>query len=465
MLRYLKKSFYHDYSPHYWPNFKLALPVVLSQAGQMVVGLADTIMVGQLGATELAAVSFANSIFTIGLVVNIGLAIAVTPLVGKAHGANKPKKCGYWLKQGLVANFIFALLQIVLMFGVSFTMPFMGQESAVVQAAIPYYLILVSSILPFSIFMVFKQFSEGIANTRIAMVITLVANITNIALNYILIFGKAGFPQLGIDGAGWATLISRILMPLAFIIVFIRLPFFELYKASFKKAKIRFKEIVSVIKVGVPIGGQMVIEVFAFSMGAIMMGWINQESMAAHQIVISMASVTYMMSMGLSAAATIKVSNYLGAGDWSNLKHSAYAIIHKVIIFMFFTAILFIGLRNFLPTLFVDDVNVINIAATLMVVAGIFQLFDGLQAVWLGALRGLEDVRMPTVIAFITWIILALPISYICTFVLNMGPIGVWLGYLFGLFAGSILLHIRFAQMYRKMSNNTPLGANSEKSS
>lgn len=453
MLRYLKKSFYRDYTPHYWPNFKLALPVVLSQAGQMVVGLADTIMVGQLGATELAAVSFANSIFTIGLVVNIGLAIAVTPLVGKAHGGNNPKKCGYWLKQGLVANLIFALFQIVVMLGVSFTMPFMGQDTAVVEMAIPYYLILVLSILPFSIFMVFKQFAEGIANTRIAMVITLLANLVNILLNYFLIFGKAGFPQLGIDGAGWATLISRIIMPIAFIAVFIRLPFFKIYKDSFKRAKVHLKEIVSVIKVGVPIGGQMVIEVFAFSMGAIMMGWINQESMAAHQIVISMASVTYMMSMGLSAAATIKVSNYLGANDWPNLKHSAYAIVHKVMVFMVFTAISFISLRNILPTLFVDDANVIGIAATLMVVAGVFQLFDGLQAVWLGALRGLEDVKMPTLIAFITWIVLALPVSYICTFVFNMGPIGVWLGYLFGLFAGSVLLHIRFVYMYKKISN------------
>lgn len=456
MLRYFKKSFYNDYRPHYWPNFKLALPVILSQAGLMVVGLADTIMVGHLGAAELAAVSFANSIFTIGLVINIGLAIAVTPLVGKAYGANKPKKCGYYLKQGLVANLIFSLFLIVIMFGVSFAMPFMGLETNVVELAIPYYLLLVLSILPFGIFMVFTQFAEGIANTRIAMVITLISNLINIVLNYFLIFGKAGFPQMGIDGAGWATLISRSIMPIVFIVVFIRLPFFKLHKESFKKAKIHFSVIVSVIKVGVPIGGQMVIEVFAFSMGAIMMGWINQKSMAAHQIVISMVSVTYMMSMGLSAASTIKVSNYLGAKDWPNLKHSAYAIVHKVILFMLFTAILFISLRNILPSLFVDDADVIGIASTLMVVAGVFQLFDGLQAVWFGALRGLEDVKMPTLIAFITWIILALPVSYTCAFVLDMGPTGIWFGYLFGLVTGSVLLQIRFVYMKRAMIRQLP---------
>ena len=174
--------------------------------------------------------------------------------------------------------------------------------------------------------------------------------------------------------------------------------------------------------------------------------------MAAHQIVISMASVTYMMSVGLSSAATIKVSNYLGAGELDNLKYSAYAIVHKVMLFMTCTAILFISMRNFLPTLFVDDPNVINIAASLMVVAGIFQLFDGLQVVWLGALRGLEDVKMPSIIAFITWIVLALPISYICAFTLEMGAIGIWIGYLSGLFAGSVFLQIRFINIFKSIS-------------
>ncbi|GAF04524.1 Na(+)/drug antiporter [Saccharicrinis fermentans DSM 9555 = JCM 21142] len=452
MLKYLNKSFYRKYSPHYWPNLKLALPVVLSQAGQMVVGLADTIMVGQLGSTELAAVSFANSIFIIGLVVNIGLSIAITPLIGKAHGAANSTQCGYWLKQGLAANLIFALLQILVMYGISFVMPYMGQDEAVIQTANSYYLILVSSILPFSIFMVFKQFTEGIANTRIAMIITLAANIINLRLNYLLIFGKGGFPQLGIDGAGWATLISRIIMPLLFVAAFMYLPFFKGYKKAFIKSKVHIQEVFSIIKTGLSIGGQMVIEVFAFSMGAIMMGWISEKAIAAHQIAISIASVTYMMSTGLASAATIKVSNYLGAGEWNHLKHAAYAIIHKVIIFMVFTAILFISLRNFLPTLFVADPNVISIASKLLVVAGIFQLFDGLQVVWLGSLRGLEDVKMPTVIAFIIWIIWALPISYICAFILNLGPVGIWIGYLTGLMAGSILLQIRFKNTYQKLS-------------
>ena len=450
MLKQFKTSFRKDYAPHYWPNLFLALPVVLSQAGQMVVGLADTIMVGQLGVIQLAAVSFANSIFIIGLVVNIGLSIAITPLVGKAHGAAHVAQCGYWLKQGLWANLIFAILQIMIMYGVSFVMPYMGQEAAVVQSAHSYYLILVTSILPFNIFMVFKQFTEGISNTWMAMFITILANIINLILNYLLIFGKGGFPPLGIDGAGWATLISRIIMPLIFIGFFIHLNYFRRYKEAFLKTKIHFGKIWKVIKLGLPIGGQMVIEVFAFSMGAIMMGWIDEEAMAAHQIVITLASITYMMSTGLASAATIKVSTYRGAGEWNNLKHATYAIVHKVIIFMACSAILFISLRNYLPSLFVNNHQVITIAASLMIIAGIFQLFDGLQVVWFGVLRGMEDVKIPTVITFITWILLALPVSYGCAFILEMGALGIWVGYLIGLVTGSLLLHIRFTKIYNK---------------
>lgn len=444
-------SFLKPYKPHYLPNLKLALPVVLSQAGQMIVNLADTLMVGQLGAAELAAVSFANSIFIVGFVLILGMSIAITPLVGKTHGSGKSENTGFWLKQGMVGVGAFAIAQTLLMLVVAPFMPFMGQEAEVVDMAIPYYIVLVSSIFPFSIFMVFKQFAEGISNTRIAMVITLAANIINIGLNYILIFGKLGAPHMGLMGAGWATLISRILMPIIFICVFVYLPFFKNYKQVYLSTKVELKKVWELIKIGFPIGGQMVIEVFAFSMGAIMMGWVNKEAMAAHQVVIAIVSVTYMMSSGLGSAATIKVSTYRGAEDWTNLKTSAYAIVHKVILFMMLTGITFVLVRNVLPSIFSDEVEVLQVAAQLMIVAGVFQIFDGLQVVWLGILRGLEDVKAPTIITFVTWILLAMPISYICAFVLEMGPVGIWVGYLAGLVIASIWLRYRFRGLYKKM--------------
>ncbi|TLX76027.1 MATE family efflux transporter [Labilibacter sediminis] len=452
MHRYFKKSYYQQFKPHYLTNLKLALPVVLSQAGQMTVNLADTLMVGRLGATELAAVSFANSIFIIGFVLSIGLSIGVTPMVGKAHGAGNSEEGGYWLKQGMFGVVLFAIIQAAIMFSVALFMYDMGQEPEVVKVAIPFYLILVASTIPVSVFMVFKQFAEGITNTRIAMIITLTANIINIILNYIFIFGKLGVAPMGVQGAGWATLIARIIMPTAIIIVFIKLPYFKKYKQVYLSAKIQWSKAWEIIKVGFPIGGQMVIEVFAFSMGAIMMGWISKEAMAAHQIVIAIASLTYMMSNGLGAAATIKVSNYRGAVDWHNLKLSAYAIVHKVIIFMSVTCVLFITLRHFLPGLFTKDSYVLLITTHLMIVAGIFQVFDGLQVVWLGILRGIEDVKIPSVITFITWIVLALPICYICAFILKMGAVGIWIGYLSGLMISSAALQYRFNRIYHQLA-------------
>jgi len=449
MKKYFSPSYYQRYSPHYLPNLKLALPVVFSQAGQMIVAIADTLMVGQIGATELAAVSFANSVFIIGFVLSIGLAVAVTPLVGKAYGASEPEKCSFWLKQGLVSNIVFAFLLMGIMFLSSRFLPFMGQEEKVIKLAVPYFLILVSSILPFSVFMVFKQFGEGISSTRLAMVVTLIANIVNIVLNYLLIFGKLGFPQMGVNGAGWATLISRVFMAITFVLVFYNLKFFKEYKIAFKKVTLSTKELITTMKLGFPIGGQMVIEVFAFSMGAIMMGWMGEKPMAAHQIVISLASLTYMMALGLSSAATIKVSNYFGANDNKSLKYSAYAVIHKVILFMICNGIMFVSLRKILPDLFINDTEVISIAASLMIIAGVFQVFDGMQAVWLGILRGIQDVKIPSLIAFITWIVLALPVSYLCAFVFNMGPIGIWIGYLLGLFIASMLLMFRFKRILR----------------
>ncbi len=449
MKKYFQSSFYKRYQPHYLPNIKLALPVVFSQAGQMVVALADTVMVGRLGATELAAVSFANSVFVLGFVFTIGLAIGLTPLVGKAYGSGQRDECGNWLKCGLIANLVFTLFLFVIMDCVSYFMPYMGQEKGVVEKAVSYYRILCYSIYPFAVFMVFKQFAEGVANTRIAMIITLFANVINIFLNYLFIFGKGGMPFMGVDGAGWATFISRIFMAVIFVVIFSKISFFSIYKKAFSQSSIFWRKIFDVLKIGLPIGGQMALEMFAFSMGAIMMGWIGENSLAAHQIAISIASFTYMMAYGLSSAATIKVSHFYGAGEYKNMKYAAYAIIHTVVIFMGMNGVLFIVLKRVLPSLFIPDMEVIRIAADLMIIAGFFQVFDGLQIAWLGILRGVHDVKIPSVVSFVSWILLALPICYICAFTLNMGAIGIWIGYLSGLIIASTMLMFRFRHVLK----------------
>lgn len=438
-----------SYSKHYWPNLKLATPVVLAQAGQMLVGLADTLMVGQIGATPLAAVSFANSIFINILVFGIGISYALTPLVGKAFGKGDQEACKYWLRQGVLTNLIIGVLLAIFAGGIAFLMPFMGQEQAVVEAAIPYFLLLVLSIVPFQVFAGYKQFAEGLSNTKVAMLITLGGNVVNVGLNFVLIYGYLGMPALGLVGAGWGTLLSRIFMAIAFVWVFNRVQYFKQYYQATGPFLSR-KAFVRLFQLGLPMGLQFVIEVFAFSLGSIMMGWINATSLAAHQIVLSLASITYMMSSGLASATTIKVSIFRGQKEPVLMRESALASVHLVILFMSVMGVLFVALRQWIPHLFIDDQEVISLAAGLMLVAGLFQIFDGVQVVALGILRGLEDVVVPAIGAGVTYLLVAIPVSYLCAFRFEIGPMGIWIGYLVGLSVTGVFLLARFRWIYKK---------------
>ncbi len=438
----------NNYSRHYWPNLKLATPVVLAQAGQMLVNLADTVMVGQVGTIPLAAASFANSIFINVLVFGIGVSYAITPLVGKAYGAKNKEECAYWFQQGIFANSIIGVLLSIVAGAIVFGMPYMGQEEGVVQEAIPYYLLLVASIIPLQVFSSYKQFAEGLSNTRISMYITIAGNLLNVGLNYVFIYGHMGAPALGVIGAGIGTLVSRIMMAIAFVWFSYHINLFNTYR-GIHLTRFSRKAFQRIWNLGFPIGLQFVIEVFAFSLGSIMMGWINAVSLAAHQIVLSLASLTYMMSSGLASATTIKVSIFRGKKDYQSVKHSAFASVHLVLLFMSCMGILFLTLKYWLPSLFIDDPKVIELAAGLMVVAGLFQIFDGVQVVALGILRGLEDVVMPVIGAGVAYWLISLPVGYLSAFTFELGPNGIWIGYLAGLASAGIFLLLRFRMLYK----------------
>jgi MATE family multidrug resistance protein len=435
---------FRAYRPHYVPNFRLAFPVVLSQAGQMIVGIADTVMVGRLGAVPLAAVSLANNIFIIGMVFGIGLVSGLTPLAGKDFAAGNRLCATSWLKQSAVMFPAIGIAQMALMALIALLMPYMGQPAEVVQMATPYYMTLVASLVPLQCFMVFKQYADGLGNTRIAMFITIAANGLNIALNYLLIYGKMGLPAMGATGAGVATLVSRLLMAAAFALLFIKLPFFRADREGWRRAKLSKRLATRLFRLGIPIAGQSIVEVSTFSIGSFMMGWLGATALAAHQVVISLSSFTYMVSMGFATAATIKVSHFRGMGKPRTARVSALASLHQVLLFMAVNVTLFILLRYKIPALFVPDDEVIRIAALLMFIAGLYQLFDGMQVVMLGALRGYEDVRVPMMIVMVIYYFVALPVCYLMTFTLNMGPAGVWVGYLVGLSLVAALLWRRF---------------------
>lgn len=422
-----------QYIPFYKRNLRLALPVVLSQIGQVTVQLVDNMMVGHVGTVELAASAFANNVFIIGMFFGMGITYGITPLVGKAFGNNNSGQVVTWLKNGVLTHLIASLVLSVLMFGAYFLLPYMGQTNDVLKASKPYFLLLAASYLPFMLFFSIKQFFEGIGNTKIAMQITLTANLVNILLNYVLIFGKFGFPEMGLVGAGIGTLVSRLMMPLMFVFYIFYLPRFRKYFSNARKVpfeKIRFIE---VLRIGIPIGFQIVVEGITFSIGAVMMGWLGETPLAAHQVAIGLAGFTYMISLGISQATTIRISHQMGENDFVSLRKAAFASTHLVLFFMSTMGLIFILGKSYLPLLFTSDTDVIAIASQLLIVAAVFQVFDGLQVSMLGALRGMADVKIPMFLAFISYLLIGVPTSYILTFVLNAGPQGIWFGFLIGL--------------------------------
>jgi MATE family multidrug resistance protein len=281
------------------------------------------------------------------------------------------------------------------------------------------------------------------------MVITIAANIVNIILNYIWIYGKFGMPAMGLLGAGYATLTARIIMPLIFTAVFFSLNFFRPDRENWRLVVFKLKSGFRLLSLGSSIAGQYVVEVLAFSLGSIMMGWLGAKALAAHQIVLSLASFTFMVSSGFAAAATIKVSHFRGEGNSLLARNSVFASLHQVLAFMTVSVTFFCLFRFVIPGFFIADEDVIAIAGLLMLIAGMFQLFDGLQVVMLGGLRGYEDVRMPMVIVFVSYFIIALPIGYLLAFTLKLGPTGIWFGYLIGLITVSALLFRRFRRLSR----------------
>ncbi len=425
---------------------------MISQIGQVSVSLIDNMMVGHVGTSELAAASFANSVFMIGMLFGMGITFGITPLIGSAFSRGKTDEVVVWLKNGIFTHLVAAGVLFLVMVGVYFLLPLMGQPENVTELAQPYYFILCISYVPFMLFFSVKQFLEGIGNTKIAMYITITANVINLIFNYLLIYGKFGFPELGLDGAGFGTLISRVAMPILFFAYIINAPSIKRYFVFAYHESFNIRKIISLLKIGIPIAFQIIVEITAFSIGAIMMGWLGEVPLAAHQVAIGLASFTYMISLGISQANTIRVSHQMGIKDYQALKSAAFASTHLVLVFMFSMGLLFVFARNVLPFLFTVDPQVIEIASGLLIIAAVFQVFDGLQVVMLSTLRGMADVKWPMFIAFFAYLFIGIPTSYILSFTMQLGPQGIWYGYLAGLGVAGVLFYLRFQHNLKNKS-------------
>ncbi|MBN2806947.1 MAG: MATE family efflux transporter [Prolixibacteraceae bacterium] len=444
-----------EYFIYYKRLLKLAFPLVLTQAGQMIVQLVDNAMVGRVGTVELAAASFANSIFVVIMVFGFGVFIGITPLIGHALGAKNDLKVSEIIKNSLFLSIFLIMGLTFITWSLSWGMHLMGQPEAVWQLAIPYFRTLTLSLIPFLLFFAFKQIGEGIGNTWLAMIATILSNILNVTLNYLLIFGKFGFPELGLLGAGYATLISRISMPLFIFAGFMVSKKVRHFFVLLPKVQLSIKQMMKIVSVGLPIAVQLVIEVSLFAFGAVMMGWIGDVPLAAHQVALGVASFTFMIANGVAMATTIRVSYQLGLKAYDSMEKVSLSAVHLVMAYMLLCGIGLLLFRYQLPRLFTPDPQVIKQAASLIAVAALFQLFDGLQVVCLGILRGFADVKVPMVIAAISYTFIGIPVSYVFTFVLKIGPEGIWYGFVAGLASAGIMLSLRIRKKIREVENRS----------
>jgi len=429
---------------------RLAAPLATSQVSDMLTVAADTVMVGALGTTALAAVSLSASSATIVMLFGLGYNVAITPLVASAWGNGDYSGARSALNAGARISVIIAVVLVSALMVASPYMSVLGAPNDVTAEAIPYFRWYVASFLFRLMFGIFKQTSEAIGNTKLPMLIALSTNILNILCNWLLIWGKAGLPAMGVEGAGLATFISRVAGVAIAWYLWSRLDGFKAIRTAkplLESVKAASRKIWSS---GTAIGSQITMEVVAFSAGGIMIGWIGATEMAAHQIALNIASITFMIALAFGSASTVTVAQARGRNNRSEVRSEALTALALVVGFEILTATLIIMLKGLLPDLYIDDPNVIALAGTLLLYAAAFQVFDGVQAVGLGILRGLDDTKVPTIIAFCSYTLVALPLSYLLGTQTSLREQGVWLGYVIALVIASISYVLRIHLQTKK---------------
>ena len=452
------------YTKEFRYNLNLSYPVIIGLLGHTIVQLVDNIMVGQLGTAELAAVSLGNSFFFVAMALGIGFSTAITPLIAETDGMKDINKGRNVFIHGLI---LCIFLGFFLSFCVFLSKPLlfqMGQPDEVVVLAYPYLKWVGISLIPLICFQGFKQFSEGLSHTHPAMYATLIGNVINIILNYFLIFGLWIFPKMGVEGAAIGTLFSRLFM-LLFIAVYIRFnKRFKAYIKNIKFKKVDWKLFKKIISLGFPSALQMFFEVLFFTVAIWLSGFLGTNSQAANQIALNLSSMTFMFAMGLGVTAMIRVGNQKGRQDFISLKRIAYSIFLLIFIFDVIFCLFFLLTSDYLPWIYLNGDNplqfsdvqeVVAIASSLLIASAFFQISDGIQAVVLGALRGLQDVNIPALITFFSYGIFGIPVSYYLALKTDFGAFGIWIGLLSGLTSSALLLFWRFQYLTGKLILNS----------
>ncbi len=446
----------YQYTKEFRYNLKLAAPVMMGMLGHTLVALVDNIMVGQLGTAELAAVSLGNSFMFIAMSLGIGFSTAITPLVAEADAENNFKNGKSAFKHGLFLCTALGILLFLMILLAKPLMYFMKQPVEVVELAIPYLDLVAFSLIPLIIFQALKQFSDGLSMTKYPMYATLIANVVNVILNYLLIFGKFGFPQMGIVGAAVGTLASRFVMIIFLWLLLKRKEKSTQFVTHIKIFVLESKMLKKILALGFPSALQMFFEVAIFTAAIWLSGILGKNPQAANQIALNLSSMTFMVAMGLSVAAMVRVGNQKGLQQFSDLRRIAISIFFLSFLIATFFALVFVVCNQLLPKIYldvddvdnlVDNTEVISIAAKLLIIAALFQISDAIQVTVLGALRGLQDVKIPTLITFIAYWVVGFPISYYLGLQTEYKSSGIWIGLLAGLTTSALLLYLRFNKL------------------
>jgi MATE family multidrug resistance protein len=453
-----------QYTKEFSYNLRLAYPIILGMVGHTLIGIVDNIMVGKLGSTELAAVSLGNSMIFIAISLGIGFSTAITPIVAEGDAEKNDTKIRSAFHHGLFLCIILGFMLFGLVVLAKPIMELLDQPADVIKLAKPYLDWVAFSLIPLVIYQGYKQFADGLSLTKYSMYAMIMANVLHVGINYLLIYGIWIFPKMGIIGAALGTVISRIAMVLFMHIMLSRREDLKRYFQNFSFEEIKKETIKKIVALGFPSAMQMLFEVVLFAASIWLCGNIGKTSQAANQIALSLASMTFMFAMGLSVTSMIRVSNQRGLNDFKNLVVVARSIFLLAIIIEIVFAILFVVFHKALPYLFLnmengaqllDNTEVISIASKLLLIAAVFQITDGIQVVVLGALRGLQDVKIPMYITFVAYWIIGFPISYYLGEYTELKAQGVWIGLLAGLTAAAIFLYIRFHYLTKKLINNS----------
>lgn len=436
------------YMQHYKSLLSVGLPIMIGQLGVIILGFADTMMVGHHSTADLGAASFVNNIMNMVIIFGTGFSYGLTPVVGALFGTGHKAEAGQALRCSLLSNAVVAVMMSALMLVVYFNVHRMGQPAELLPLIRPYFLVLIVSLLFVMLFNAFKQFADGITDTRVSMWILLGGNVLNIFGNYLLIYGKMGFPELGVLGAGISTLFSRIMMVVVFMVIFARSRRYRRYRAGFMALGWSRGMVRRLNALGWPVALQMGMETASFSLSVVMVGWLGTVALASHQVMLTISQFTFMIYYGLGAAVAIRVSSFHGQSDRDGVRLTVSAGFRLMLALEIVLSGIVFCLRHQLGGWFTDSLEVASSVVSLMLPFLIYQFGDGLQILFANALRGTSDVKSLMVIAFIAYFVVSLPVGYFCGFVLGMRLVGIWMAFPFGLTAAGVMMWLRFRRSY-----------------